>query len=303
MEKNKMYALNRNGAIIPCSKNEVKIINDRVFLAHSAPFIGSYLTKTDLGSLPQYDDDGELIENDVNTKPAAEELFLDDISVKIVDEIKSFLDSEDKYKKYKVAFKRGIMLFGPPGTGKTATTKCIARLFVEKTDGVVIANAGIGVDIASTLDIVRKGYQDAPVLMIFDDLQRGDRRIDDMILAMDGLTQIDKVVFLITTNYRASMPPALLRPSRIDSHYELSGISDKAIKDYCIKKFDATKEEVSSLCTMVETKPQLRSYANIKEVMILMKVFDMSVKDAVKRLELSTSEVGYSTTVNASREK
>jgi hypothetical protein len=123
--------------------------------------------------------------------------------------------------------KRGVLLFGDYGTGKTLTLLYLARLCVEH--GWTFINVRPGDDIARVLRFARN-YQ--PALVAFEDIDReaGNERTDrvnQIINQFDGVvSKSDKIMVVMTTNNEAGIQPAMLRPGRIDASIRL-GVLDK----------------------------------------------------------------------------
>lgn len=140
----------------------------------------------------------------------------------IVDEIKRFWTLEHEFKKYNLAHKRGQILWGEPGSGKT----CILQLVSED----VIERGGIVIKFDNP-DIFVRGFRalrqiqpDTPVVVTMEDI--------DSLLAMyseaeiinilDGAERFDKVIFMATTNYPELLGKRIVnRPSRFDKRYKI----------------------------------------------------------------------------------
>lgn len=116
-----------------------------------------------------------------------------------------------------IPVKRGVLLTGKPGTGKTMTARIAAGLAIENGWAVFYLPDARAIEAALA---IAKMY--SPALLICEDLDRqlsGPRNaLTDRILnALDGLDKSTPIVFVATTNDPSGLPAPLLRPGRLDS--------------------------------------------------------------------------------------
>jgi predicted ATPase len=153
---------------------------------------------------------------------AQEELiqFPETHSQAVVDEIENFWSKESEFREYGLAFKRGILLWGPPGGGKTCTIKlAIAR--VVKRGGVVIEYNPF---FAPGMAILREVQPDTPVICLMEDIDAilENNNESDVLNVLDGVGCMDKTVFLATTNYPERLGERVVnRPSRFDKRIKI----------------------------------------------------------------------------------
>ncbi len=158
-----------------------------------------------------------------------------------LDEVKELLKEVVEWPlKQPEAFKRigirpplGVLLFGPPGTGKTMLAKAVAHEaganFIS-IKGPEVMNKWVGESEKRIRDIFRRAKQVAPAIIFFDEIdsvapKRGmngssshvmENVVSSILSEMSGLEELHNVVVLATTNRPDIIDPALLRPGRFD---------------------------------------------------------------------------------------
>ena len=212
-------------------------------------------------------------------------VFSEDFTSKILEDVQSFWDKKDVYKKYNLTHKRGILLCGNPGSGKTSIINLLIKRFVEK-DGLVFMVSSI-MDfnvLASTIKpIIRKIEPERPIITIIEDINQiidecggNDHLFLDF---MDGKNSIDNHLVILTSNDTSNLSDALLRPSRIDLTYEILNPDEKIRKEYFAKK-GVEEKDLDKFAKLTEGM----SFAQMKEVFIGTVVQGTDIKKVVKRI-------------------
>ena len=144
----------------------------------------------------------------------------------ILNQIGNFWDREHLFKQVKLLHKRGILLYGPVGCGKTSIIKLLCNDIVSK-DGIVliITNCRLA---EGVLQGIRQIEPRRPILTIIEDIEtfmtQGEESSSARALLafLDGETQVDHIVHLATTNKPEQLEDRIVkRPGRFDVVVEI----------------------------------------------------------------------------------
>ena len=211
----------------------------------------------------------------------------------VLGSITKFWSRKDKFKEYGFIYKRGILLYGPPGTGKTCLINIISERMIKEHDGVVfVIQGGSDLELYTSFipEIFRTIEPNRPILTIIEDIDcfcTGGSNETELINMLDGIEQIDNVIYLATTNYTEKLPGRLLnRPNRFDRRIKVGYPTAEVREAYFIKKLkphdlEAIEKSPIPLKTWVaETKNMTLSHLGelIKSVIILDNDFYESIK-------------------------
>lgn len=155
--------------------------------------------------------------------------FPDSRSDSVIAEIEEFWGLKKKFAQYGFSHKRGFLLWGPPGSGKSCTIAITIAKMVKKNGLVIIADHPEW--LAEGLAKIRSVEPDREMVVIWEDLDAViDRFGESEVLAvLDGEAQIDNVVFVATTNYPEKLDGRVTnRPSRFDRIEKIDMPSDAA---------------------------------------------------------------------------
>ena len=230
-------------------------------------------------------------------EPISDELFVfsDSIIQSLMSEISMFWDKKDLYNKNNLIHKRGILLEGFPGTGKTSIISLLSKEVIDR-GGVVFKVSGyrnLDVYIDFLIDGFRKIQPDTPIVTILEDID-SYRDAEEMILDFfDGKTNINHHIIISTTNNTENIPDTFLRPSRIDLKIEVPLPCEQTRREY----FKFKKVPDADIDQLIE-KSDGFSLADLKEFYICIYLLDYSVDDAYIKISSPKDKKNYSTSPN-----
>lgn len=210
----------------------------------------------------------------------------DSKSSEVISEIERFWTLEDKFRDFGYLWKRGVMLWGPPGSGKTSTLQIISKNIVDSGGISLYVN---NPDMTSRGLKSLRGVEPArPIVIMLEDIDAiiEEYGESDLLALMDGELQIDNVVFVATTNYPERMDRRFInRPSRFDIVKKIGMPSADARRVYLSTKNKriAKKGQEHELERWIAESKDF-SIAHLKELIISVEVFGQTLTEAGTRL-------------------
>ena len=140
----------------------------------------------------------------------------------IQEDFANFFAARDMYERNRIPWKRGVLLIGPPGNGKTHTVKALINQTKQPCLYVKSFKSCWGTDHDRIRDVFKRARRTTPSIVVLEDL---DSLIDKenrafFLNELDGFAANTGVVVLATTNHPEKLDPAILdRPSRFDRKY------------------------------------------------------------------------------------
>jgi AAA+ superfamily predicted ATPase len=208
----------------------------------------------------------------------------------ILTDIKSFWKKAELYRSYKLMHKRGILLYGDPGCGKSGILQLCMMHIIKELSGVVI-NIKNEDSIKAYVEMVPKLRQiepDRPLVVIIEDIDSvaGDSNYSTSVLLniLDGIKQIENVVYIATTNYPEKLEERITnRPSRFDRRYYVAPPSREVRKSYLENKIGDNKIEIDIEKWLDDTEDL--SMSHLKELFISVVLLDNKYENAIEHLK------------------
>jgi hypothetical protein len=207
-------------------------------------------------------------------------------SEQVLNSINHFWTKEHAFREHGFLWKRGMMLWGPPGSGKTSTLQQLSKAIVEKGGFSVYVN-GDPEFVAHGLAIMRRIEPDRPIIVMIEDIDAIiDRHGEAALLALlDGELQIDNVVFIATTNYPEQLDKRFVnRPSRFDEIIYIGMPSAPAREVYLAEKNPHLQKQDSVLKKWVKATDGW-SIAHMRELIVAVECLGNDFDETVKRLK------------------
>jgi ATPase family protein associated with various cellular activities (AAA) len=205
----------------------------------------------------------------------------------VLTEINRFWQAKERYQKLGVTHKRGMLLHGPAGCGKTGIVTLVVRRTIA-ADGLVLQMDDVE-DFLSGLPLLRQVEKDRPLLVLIEDIERLCKSgyEEPLLEMMDGTSSLgDGLMFLATTNKLKEVPERIrCRPSRIDLLVEVPVPDAQQREEYLkfvMTHFDGLGSALRA--SQWASSTQGFSLAQLKEVVLGVFVYEKTPEQAIEQL-------------------
>lgn len=205
------------------------------------------------------------------------------INEKIVNEVDNFWTLKEKYNDMGVLYKRGILLWGDPGAGKTSTIQMIIKKHLDECNGIVVLGSDPH-ELSSVLQMIRRVEPERLIVVVLEDFEETLENYDQThyISILDGEIQINNVIYIATTNYPEKLDKRFIdRPSRFDTIIKVS-MPDKNTRR-CFIELKHPNIKNIDIDLWIEKTENL-SISHIKELIIGTYCYNESFDDVLDKL-------------------
>lgn len=209
--------------------------------------------------------------------------FENSITETIRKEFDDFWDKKDEYLSRGEDHKRGYLLHGPQGGGKTCLVKLLLKAFIA-SGGIVFQ---FGQFTEKFIEMFRDIESDTRIMVIIEDIDgwcvnRENERV--LLSFLDGETPLVNTVIIATTNYPEKLPARIRnRPSRFDRCAEVPNPNEAQREKY-LKKKSKTLSDQDIIKWVKDTKNF--SIAHIKELLLGVEVFGSLYDEVLDRINI-----------------
>jgi AAA+ superfamily predicted ATPase len=225
----------------------------------------------------------------INRNTTVDELmeFPDSKTDKIITEIEDFWAREELFKQFGFLHRRGYLLYGPAGSGKTSLVQQIIARIIQKQGTVFLCEHPAL--FLEGLQTFREVEPNRPVVCIFEDIDAIIAKYgeDTLLSVLDGENQIDKVLNIATTNYPEKLDKRIIsRPRRFDRVIRIGMPSSEIRAAYFSKKLGIQDNELKQWVNVTDDF----SFAAMSELVISVKCLGHSFEHATDTLRALLSK-------------
>jgi chromosomal replication initiation ATPase DnaA len=208
----------------------------------------------------------------------------------ILKDIQNFWDRRDKYREYNFVHKRGILMYGEPGCGKSGIIQLISKQLIEN-DGIIL-NIKNNDDVEYFIDFIatfRKIEPNRPLIVLLEDIDsiagENNHSTSKLLNILDGVKQIEDVVYIATTNYPEKLQERITnRPSRFDRRYKVELPNEEIREAYIRHKLKDEDLKNVNISEWVKRSEGM-SLSHLKEVVISTIVMGREFEEVMDNLE------------------
>ena len=203
----------------------------------------------------------------------------------IVTEVENFWNSGEKYYNNGFMHRRGILMYGKQGCGKSMLINYLIKKSIQEHNCIALLCDYPPYRLSKALnDIKDLEKKERKIICIFEDIDSLCKDTEDenrLLSILDGETQIDKVLNIATTNYLDKLNPRIKRrPRRFGKRLEVYPPEKDVRKAFFQSKHNFSEEEAEKWADETEDL----TYASLAELVVSVNCLDYGFRDTVERL-------------------
>lgn len=213
---------------------------------------------------------------------------------KILDEVEKFINSSEKYEKYGLEKKRGFIIHGDKGSGKTTLFYILTKEL--KKYNPIILNITDPEYWSEIIKKIRRIEKERLIVCYIEELDKiVERYTEDMVLKiMDSFISTENIIYMATCGNVKQLPPSLSeRPSRFDRIYEIPLPSDESRMLFFENKILPEDKTKYSLESLVKDSKGF-NIVFLKELIIALYINEENYQETFKRLKEMYRKTGFS---------
>ena len=155
----------------------------------------------------------------------------------------NFVNNQSFYQQHGIIYKTGILLYGPPGSGKSSIARAIASYLKWEIYYINIASKTLPTWYNNNTVFI---FEDIDCLVASRDNENERLSLHEVLNFIDGMLSPNNAIFIATTNYIDKIDPALVRQGRFDLQYEVPYMDYSLASEMC-KRYNIDKSLLNDI--------------------------------------------------------